>query len=97
MLGVPSDQLLAARLLGGSNWQNFLKIIIRENYYKKDMNIKYIIFHLIEFYFTKLNLLFSEKINEKYSYFLKKIADTKTFNLDEESLFIEFEEEVLNG
>ena len=28
MLGVPSDQLLAARLLGGSNWQNFLKIII---------------------------------------------------------------------
>lgn len=28
MLGVPSDQLLAARLLGGSNWQNFLKIIL---------------------------------------------------------------------
>lgn len=28
MLGVPSDQLLAARLLGGSNWQNFRKIIL---------------------------------------------------------------------
>ncbi|KCV81776.1 sugar ABC transporter permease [Actibacterium atlanticum] len=28
MLGVPSDQLLAARLLGGSNWQNFLKIVL---------------------------------------------------------------------
>ena len=28
MLGVPTDQLLAARLLGGSNWQNFLKIIL---------------------------------------------------------------------
>ncbi|SHH10749.1 carbohydrate ABC transporter permease [Cognatishimia maritima] len=28
MLGVPSDQLLAARLLGGSNWQNFYKIIL---------------------------------------------------------------------
>lgn len=28
MLGVPSDQLLAARLLGGSNWQNFVKIIL---------------------------------------------------------------------
>ena len=79
------------------NLKNFLKIIIRENYYKKDINIKYMIFHLIEFHFTKLNLSFSEKINEKYSYFLKKIADTKTFNLDEESLFIEFEEEVLNG
>ncbi len=28
MLGVPADQLLAARLLGGSNWQNFVKIIL---------------------------------------------------------------------
>ncbi len=28
MLGVPSDQLLAARLLGGSNLQNFFKIIL---------------------------------------------------------------------
>tara|TARA_B100000700_G_C14893380_1_gene783801 strand:- start:84 stop:1013 length:930 start_codon:yes stop_codon:yes gene_type:complete len=28
MLGVPEDQLLAARLLGGSNWQNFVKIIL---------------------------------------------------------------------
>lgn len=28
MLGVPSDQLLAGRLLGGSNWQNFRKIIL---------------------------------------------------------------------
>ena len=28
MLGVPSDQLLAARLLGGSNWQNFVKIVL---------------------------------------------------------------------
>lgn len=28
MLGVPQDQLLAARLLGGSNFQNFRKIIL---------------------------------------------------------------------
>lgn len=28
MLGVPADQLLAARLLGGSNWQNFRKIVL---------------------------------------------------------------------
>ncbi len=28
MLGVPPDQLLAAKLLGGSNWQNFFKIIL---------------------------------------------------------------------
>ena len=29
--------------------------------------------------------------------FLKKISDIKNFNLDEESLFIEFNEEILNG
>ncbi len=28
MLGVPPDQLQAARLLGGSNWQNFRRIIL---------------------------------------------------------------------
>ena len=31
------------------------------------------------------------------SYFIKKISDTKSFNLDEELLFLEFEEEFLNG
>ena len=28
MLGVPADQLLAAKLLGGSNLQNFIKIVV---------------------------------------------------------------------
>ena len=55
------------------------------------------LFQLMEFYFRKLNLPYSKKIMEKYSYFVRKISDTKTFNLDEESLFIEFEEDVLNG
>ena len=52
---------------------------------------------LIEFYFRKLNSSFSQKVNDKYSYFLKKISDTKTFNLDEDSLFSEFNKEILNG
>jgi DNA polymerase-3 subunit delta' len=38
----------------------------------------------------------SKNINIKYSYFLRRISDTKTFNLDEDSLFMEFEEKVLN-
>ena len=75
----------------------FLKTIINENLYKKDIVIKYMLFDLIEFYFRKINLTFSSKIYNQYSYFLKKISDTKKFNLDEESLFMEFEEEVLNG
>ena len=49
------------------------------------------------FYFRNLNLPFSKNINDKYNYFLKRISDTKIFNLDEESLFMEFQEDVLNG
>ena len=77
--------------------KSLLKIILKENHYKKDLFIKDIIFDLMEFYFRKLNSTFSKKINSKYSYFINKISDTKSYNLDEESLFMEFEEEILNG
>ena len=55
------------------------------------------IFDLIEFYFTKISFSLSINIFEKYSLFLKKKSEIKKYNLDEESLFIEFEEEFLNG
>ena len=77
--------------------KEFLKLIIENDHYKKDISIKYIIFDLIEFYFTKANMNMSSKIYDKYNYFLKRISDTKNFNLDEESLFIEFEDKILNG
>ena len=51
----------------------------------------------MEFYFTKFNFSVSAKFHDKYNYFLKKISDTKRFNLDEESLFLEFEDKILNG
>ena len=79
------------------NVGEFLKVIIKNNHYKKNDLIKYLIFDFIEFYFRKIDLAYPSKIYEKYSYFLKRIADTKRFNLDEESLFLEFEEEILNG
>ena len=77
--------------------KNFLLLLIKENYYKKDISIKYMIYDYIEFYFRKNSLLFNKKLSNNYSYFLKKVFDTKKFNLDEESLFMEFEEEILNG
>ena len=79
------------------NLKKFLLILIKENYYKKDSYLRYIMYSLIEFYFRKLSLSFSKKVNDKYSYFIKRISETKTFNLDEESLLIEFEKEILNG
>jgi DNA polymerase III subunit delta' len=77
--------------------KGLLKMLIKEKHYKNDLFIKYMIFNLVEFYFRNLNLPFSKNINDKYNYFLKRISDTKIFNLDEESLFMEFQEDVLNG
>ena len=76
---------------------SFLKKIISNNDYKKDSSIRYLIYDFLEFYFYKINSSFSSKVYDNYIYFLKRISETKKFNLDEESLFMEFEEEILNG
>lgn len=76
--------------------KDFLKFIIKNNLYKNNLFIKYLIFYLVEIYLRKLTSSYSIKINDQYSYFLKRISDTNKFNLDEEILFSEFEELVLN-
>jgi len=77
--------------------KNLLKILIDNGHYKKDHFINAMMYNLIEFYFRKLNPSLSKIVFDKYSYFIKRINDTKLFNLDQESLFLEFNEEVLNG
>ena len=77
--------------------KKFLKLIINKNDYKKDISFKYLIYDFIEFYFNKLIFEKSTTIFEKYHYFLKRISETKKFNLDEETLFIEFQDKILNG
>ncbi len=79
------------------NLKSFLKILINDGKYKNNNFINNMMYNLMEFYFRKLNSSFSNLINQKYSYFLKRISDTKTYNLDKESLFVEFNEEILNG
>ena len=76
--------------------KKFLLIIINDKHYKKVTLIKDLIYHLIEVYFRNNISAANIKLIYKYKYFLKKIADTKKFNLDEESLFMEFEYKVLN-
>ena len=79
------------------NLSQFIKSIIGNKYFKKDDFIKSSIYDFIEFYFTKINSSFSTNINSQYNYFLKRISNTKKFNLDEDSLFMEFEDKILNG
>ena len=47
---------------------------------------------IIAYFFARFKL-----IDDYNVHFLKRISYTKIFNLDEESLFMEFEDEILNG
>ncbi len=83
--------------LSNIDLKNFLKILINDTQYKKNNFINNMMYSLMEFYFRKLNQSFSKLLNEKYSYFIKRISDTKIYNLDKESLFMEFNEEILDA
>ena len=74
-----------------------LTTIIKDKIYKKDKSIIEIIYSFIELYFR--NNISSKNINllKSYHYFLEKINNTRTYNLDEETLFMEFEDKILNG
>ena len=74
--------------------KGILNLLINKLYYKKDISLKLMTYELIELF---LNYEFNYRNMDLYHSFLKKIDDTKKFNLDEESLFIEFKTKMLNG
>ena len=79
------------------NLKDLIKKIITEKKYKKDQFVKQLLYSLIELYFRKNVSLKNINLLKIQNYFLKKINDTKIFNLDDETLLMEFEERVLNG
>ena len=79
------------------NLKDLLKLFIKDKHYRKDSLDRYLIFDCIEFYFRKIKFEINSRLSKKKDYFIKRINETKKFNLDYESLFIEFEEEILNG
>ena len=79
------------------NLDTFLKNLISSKTYKKNKPITQIIYSFIEVYFRNNISTKNIKFFNLYNYFLKKINDTKIYNLDEETLFMEFEDKVLNG
>ena len=79
------------------NLKDFIKKIIMEKKYKKDQFIKYQLYLLIEIYFRNNVSVKNIKLLKIQNYFLKKINNTKIFNLDDESILIEFEDRVLNA
>ena len=79
------------------NLKELIKRIIMDKKYNKDQFIKHQIYSLIEIYFRNNLSVKNIKLLKIQNYFLKKIINTKIFNLDDESLLMEFEDRVLNG
>ena len=77
---------------------DFLKLIINKSLYKKDANIRDNLSFFFELFFKKkINFLYSnEKFYYFYKYFLKKLNDYRLYNLDLESILIEFNGKLLN-
>ena len=83
--------------LSNLNLKNFLKIFIKNKHYKKNDEIKYLVLDLVEAYIGTITYDFKSNMFKQSEYFLKRISDAKRFNLDEESIFIEIDEKMLNG
>ena len=65
----------------------------KNNLYKNDTDIKFLIYELVELFLHKTSLY----NYDYYNYFLKRLKHMNEFNLDEESFFIEFESKILNA
>ena len=76
-----------------------LILLIDNGYYKKNRYVKRLIISFIELFFLKEYKLSKTKNSLLYLYhqFILKIYNTEKFNLDEESLFLEFKSKLLNG
>ena len=79
--------------------KELLEYLISNSYYKKNKLVKSLLINFIELYFLKEYNKSSSKKSLLYIYhlFLDKIHNTEKFNLDEESLFLEFKMKLLNG
>ena len=79
------------------NLKELIKKIIMEKKYKKDQFIKSQLYSLIEIYFRNNVSVKNIKFLKMQNYILKKINNNKKFNLDDESILMEFEDRVLNA
>ena len=76
--------------------KDLISKIILDKKYKKDLSIRDLVYSLIELYFRNNISIQNIDLINMYNYFLKKINTTKIFNLDDESLLMEFEKKILN-
>ena len=78
---------------------NFLNLLIDNGYYKKNKFVKKLLINFIELFFLKEYSISTSKktLLDFYHNFINKIHNVEKFNLDEESLLLEFKSKLLNG
>jgi DNA polymerase-3 subunit delta' len=78
---------------------NFLNLLIDNGHYKKNKFVKNLLINFIELFFLKEYKSSGAKVSllNFYQNFIIKVYNTEKFNLDEESLFLEFKSKLLNG
>ena len=78
--------------------KDILNLLIDNAYYKKNKFVKGLLVNFIELYFLKEYKQSTTKSSLLIIYhnFIDKIHNTEKFNLDEESLFLEFKSKLLN-
>ena len=76
---------------------SIISLIIVNTYYKKNIFIKNLLINFIELFLLKRYKTSNNKnfLLNFYQSFIQKINNTEKFNLDEESLFLEFKSKVL--
>ena len=85
--------------LKNQSLEELLLNLIDKNSYKKNIYVKELLIDLIQLFFLNKYKISNNKINliKKYHDFMYKIYNTNKFNLDEESLFLEFKTKLLNA
>ena len=78
---------------------DFIKLLINKSLFKKNSYIIDNISYFLELYFLKkiYSIKSKKKVHNFYNYFLSKISNCHKYNLDLESVLIEFDGKVLNG
>jgi len=76
---------------------SIISLIIVNEYYKKNIFIKNLLINFIELFLLKRYKTSNNKnfLLNFYQSFIQKINNTEKFNLDEESLFLEFKSKIL--
>ena len=78
---------------------SLLDLLIDNSYYRKNKPVKEMMINFIELYFLKLYKISNskKKFIKIYQNFIYRIYNVEKFNLDEESLFLEFKTKLSNG